>query len=50
MTLLQLWGDYANIDCDPPRRAVLATAIDLYRAMDMTFWLPQVQAALAQVP
>ena len=18
MTLLQLWGDYANIDCDPP--------------------------------
>ena len=49
MTLLQLWGDYANIDCDPPRRAVLATAIDLYRAMDMTFWLPQAETALAQV-
>jgi len=30
-------------------RAVLATAIDLYRAMDMTFWLPQAEAALAQV-
>ena len=30
-----------------PRR--LATAIDLYRAMDMTFWLPQAEAALAQV-
>jgi Flp pilus assembly protein TadD len=30
-------------------RAALATAIALYRAMDMTFWLPQAQAALAQV-
>ena len=49
MTLLQLWGDYANIDCDPPRRAVLATAIDLYRAMDMTFWLPQAEATLVQM-
>ena len=27
----------------------LSTAIDLYRAMDMTFWLPQAEAALAQV-
>jgi predicted ATPase/class 3 adenylate cyclase len=31
-----------------PARAALATAIDLYRAMDMTFWLPQAEAALAQ--
>ena len=23
--------------------------IELYRAMDMTFWLPQAEAALAQV-
>ena len=30
-------------------RAALATAITLYRAMDMTFWLPQAEAALAQV-
>jgi hypothetical protein len=30
-------------------RADLSTAIDLYRAMDMTFWLPQVEAALTQV-
>jgi tetratricopeptide (TPR) repeat protein len=30
-------------------RTALATAIDLYRAMDMTFWLPQAEAALAQV-
>jgi DNA-binding NtrC family response regulator/tetratricopeptide (TPR) repeat protein len=29
-------------------RAELATAIALYRAMDMTFWLPQAEAALAQ--
>jgi len=30
-------------------RTDLATAIALYRAMDMTFWLPQAEAALAQV-
>ena len=30
-------------------RAALSAAIALYRAMDMTFWLPQVEAALAQV-
>ena len=29
-------------------RVALTTAIDLYRAMDMTFWLPQAEAALAQ--
>jgi DNA-binding winged helix-turn-helix (wHTH) protein len=27
----------------------LSTAIDLYRAMQMTFWLPQTEAALAQI-
>jgi len=26
----------------------MTTAIALYRAMDMTFWLPQAEAALAQ--
>ena len=30
-------------------RAALTTAVALYRAMDMTFWLPQAEAALAQV-
>ena len=30
-------------------RAALATAIELYRAMEMTFWLPQTEAALAEV-
>jgi tetratricopeptide (TPR) repeat protein len=29
--------------------AELSTAIEMYRAMDMTFWLPQAEAALAQV-
>jgi class 3 adenylate cyclase/tetratricopeptide (TPR) repeat protein len=30
-------------------RTALSTAIDLYRAMEMTFWLPGAEAALAQV-
>jgi hypothetical protein len=30
-------------------RTALPTAIGLYRAMDMTLWLPQAEAALAQV-
>jgi hypothetical protein len=30
-------------------RAALATVIALYRDMAMTFWLPQAEAALAQV-
>jgi Flp pilus assembly protein TadD len=30
-------------------RAELDTAIELYRAMEMTFWLPQAEATLAQV-
>ena len=32
-----------------PARLELTAAIALYRAMDMTFWLPQAEAALAQV-
>lgn len=27
----------------------LSTAIELYRAMEMTFWLPQTEVALAQL-
>ena len=34
------WGEEA--------RAALSTAIALYRTMDMIFWLPQAEAALAQ--
>jgi hypothetical protein len=30
-------------------RTELGAALDLYRAMDMTFWLPQTEAALVQV-
>jgi tetratricopeptide (TPR) repeat protein len=30
-------------------RTALSTAIALYRAMDMTFWLPEAETALAQV-
>jgi tetratricopeptide (TPR) repeat protein len=40
---------YGQTGRDEEARAALATAIDLYRAMDMTFWLPQAEAALAQV-
>ena len=30
-------------------RAELSTAIAMYRDMEMTFWLPQAEAALTQV-
>jgi hypothetical protein len=30
-------------------RAELSTAIALYRAMAMTFWLPRAEAALTQI-
>jgi predicted ATPase len=40
---------YAKTSQREPARVELVTAIDLYRAMDMTFWLPQAEAALAQV-
>jgi hypothetical protein len=40
---------YARINQREPARAELSAAVDLYRAMDMTFWLPQAEAALAQV-
>jgi tetratricopeptide (TPR) repeat protein len=40
---------YAKTGQAEQARAVLSTAIDLYRAMDMTFWLPQAEATLARV-
>jgi class 3 adenylate cyclase/tetratricopeptide (TPR) repeat protein len=40
---------YAKMDQREPARAELSAAVDLYRALEMTFWLPQAQAALAQV-
>jgi len=40
---------YATVGQREQARAALTTAIELYRAMEMTFWLPQAEAALAQV-
>ena len=40
---------YATTGQRQQARAALSAAIDLYRAMDMTLWLPQAEAALAQV-
>ena len=40
---------YAMIGQQAPARTELSAAIGLYRTMDMTFWLPQAEAALVQV-
>jgi tetratricopeptide (TPR) repeat protein len=40
---------YAQIGQRQQAHTALSTAIALYRAMDMTFWLPQTEAALAQL-
>jgi tetratricopeptide (TPR) repeat protein len=40
---------YTKIGRLEQARAELSTAIDLYRTMAMTFWLPQAEAALARV-
>jgi tetratricopeptide (TPR) repeat protein len=40
---------YAATGQPEQARAELSAAIDLYRARAMTFWLPQTEAALAQV-
>ena len=40
---------YAKMRQSEQAHAELSTAIALYRAMDMTFWLPPAQAALVQV-
>jgi tetratricopeptide (TPR) repeat protein len=40
---------YATAGQRQQARTALMTAIDLYRAMEMRFWLPQAEAALAQV-
>jgi class 3 adenylate cyclase/tetratricopeptide (TPR) repeat protein len=45
--LLGLGTLYANFDRRDEACTRLQTAIELYRAMDMTFWLPQAEAALA---
>jgi DNA-binding winged helix-turn-helix (wHTH) protein/tetratricopeptide (TPR) repeat protein len=40
---------YATTGQREPARTALGAAIALYRAMEMTFWLPQVETTLAQV-
>jgi tetratricopeptide (TPR) repeat protein len=40
---------YAKTGRRAEAHVALSTAIDLYRSMDMTFWLPQAEATLAQV-
>jgi tetratricopeptide (TPR) repeat protein len=40
---------YATTGQHEQARAELSTAIDLYRGMEMHFWLPQAEATLAQV-
>jgi tetratricopeptide (TPR) repeat protein len=40
---------YTATDQREQARTALAAAIAMYRAMDMTFWLPQTEAALAQM-
>jgi tetratricopeptide (TPR) repeat protein len=40
---------YAMTGQREPAHAELSLAIELYNAMAMTFWLPQAEAALAQV-
>jgi hypothetical protein len=39
---------YARTGQRQQAQAALSAAIDLYRAMDMTFWLPEAEAVLAQ--
>ena len=40
---------YATTGQQEQARAALSTAINLYRAMEMTFWLPQTETVLAHV-
>jgi hypothetical protein len=45
---LDLGKLYVRIGHRDEAHAKLSAAVDLYRVMEMTFWLPQVEAALAQ--
>ena len=40
---------YAAIGQPEQARMALSTALEMYRSMDMTFWLPETEAALARV-
>jgi hypothetical protein len=40
---------YATVGQREQARTALSTAIELYRSMEMTFWLPETEAALDEV-
>jgi hypothetical protein len=40
---------YAKMGRREQSRAELSTALEMYRSMEMVFWLPQTEAALAQM-
>jgi hypothetical protein len=40
---------YGKLGQREQARVALSTSIEMYRAMGMTFWLPQAEAALAEV-
>ena len=40
---------YATVGQQEQARAELSAAVNLYQAMEMAFWLPETEAALAQV-
>jgi hypothetical protein len=40
---------YASTGQREQARAELSTAMEMYQAMEMTFWLPETEVALAQV-
>ena len=40
---------YARTGQREQARTALSTAIEMYQSMEMTFWLPETEAALAQV-
>jgi hypothetical protein len=40
---------YAVTGQQEQARTELSTAVAMYKSMDMTFWLPQTETALAQV-
>ena len=40
---------YATIGQQEQARTALSTAVEMYRDMAMTFWLPETEAALTQV-
>jgi hypothetical protein len=45
---LGLGKSYAKVGRRAEARAELSAVVELYRATEMTFWLPQAEVALAQ--